>query len=301
MGGIGFLREVVYQYLRLKYPQLREKLGDGLSADTSLDREDSFIRNYHTKHKSVYKSGKAFRIRGERLPYQGFGVIQGYMPVPQLKEASRGKYNISINDYIIAAFVWAAYQEYYHKIRRTGPVRVAVPVNLRPFYDSNTTKNFFVMVSAEFMPERDDYTFAEVAQIVHDSLAQQITRENLEAVFSYNVSNQELMIARAVPLPLKNAALRFAYSRSALANTTTITNIGNIHVEEEYQPYIHMFTTLLAYSKGQGLKGAIASYGDILCLSFTSVWANTAVQKQVFRQIASDGVDVQIETNGVYY
>ena len=46
MGGINFLRELTYQYLRLVHPELAEKEGNKLSGDTSLSREDSFVRNY---------------------------------------------------------------------------------------------------------------------------------------------------------------------------------------------------------------------------------------------------------------
>ena len=43
MGGINFLKELTYQYLRLAHEELQEKLGDTLSSDTSLNREDSFL------------------------------------------------------------------------------------------------------------------------------------------------------------------------------------------------------------------------------------------------------------------
>lgn len=42
------------------------------------------------------------------------------------------------------------------------------------------------MVSAEFHPTKETYTFAEVAAIVKESLRSQINRENLEKLFSYN-------------------------------------------------------------------------------------------------------------------
>ena len=48
MGGINFLRELTYQYLRLVHPELAEKEGNKLSGDTSLSREDSFVRNYRS-------------------------------------------------------------------------------------------------------------------------------------------------------------------------------------------------------------------------------------------------------------
>ena len=151
MGGINFLRELTYQYLRLAHPKLRETQGDQLSADTSLNREDSFLKNYKKKSKSVYQSKRAFLIKGEKLAYDGFGVIHGYLPIPQLKKVCHA-YGVSINEYLVATFIWAAYQENYRHITEDRPIRVAVPVNLRPYFDSITTKNFFVMVSAEFAP-----------------------------------------------------------------------------------------------------------------------------------------------------
>ena len=157
------------------------------------------------------------------------------------------------------------------------------------------------MVSAEFLPEKEEYTFSEALQIISASLRKQITREHLEELFSYNVSNEKNLMARAVPLLFKNLVIRYVYTKSALANTTTVTNIGNICVPEIYQPYSQMFGAFLAMSKGQPLKGTICSYGDKLMFTFSSVLADTSIQRGFFRQMAEDGLEVSIESNGVYY
>ena len=81
---------------------------------------------------------------------------------------------------------------------------------------------------------------------MRESLKAQINKENLEKLFSYNVSNEKVWIARIAPLFLKNLAMKIVYTQSALANTTTITNIGNIGVEDVYKPYIEMFHAFLA-------------------------------------------------------
>ncbi|WP_276668905.1 hypothetical protein [Eubacterium pyruvativorans] len=300
-GAIGFLRELVYQYLRLSHPGLREKLGDGLAPETSLNREDDFVRNYRRKHRKNYKMGRAFRIRGERLPKNGVGVTIGYMPLDRLKEVARTQYGLTVNEYLVAAFTWSTYQENARKVSRKHPIRVAVPVNLRPFFRSITTKNFFVVVSAEFAPVRDEYTFRDIARIVREDLARQITKENLEAVFSYNVSNQDIAAARFVPLPLKRLAIRLVYNKIALANTATITNIGRFEVGEDYRPYISMFSGLLPFSRGQEIKGVISSCGDTLALSFSSAFSERVIQRGVFRRLAADGIPVRVETNGVFY
>ena len=103
-----------------------------------------------------------------------------------------------------------------------------------------------------------------------------------------------------MPLVLKNLAIRVVYTQSALANTTTITNIGNIRLEKEYEPYVQMFHAFLAMSKGQLLKATICSYRDTLAVTFSSVLAQAHIQRTFFRQLASDGLEVVIESNGVY-
>ena len=300
MGGINFLKELTYQYLRLVHPELRKDENDSLNHHTSLNREDSFLKNYKKSARRGYQTKKAFLIKGAHLPPGEFGVVHGYIPIGALKEVCK-RYGVSINEYLVGTFVWSVYQECLHGMPSKRPIRVAVPVNLRPFFDSITTKNFFTMVSAEFHPTKETYTFEEVLQIVQESLRAQIQKDNLEKLFSYNVSNEKIVWARMVPLPIKNIAIKTIYTQSALANTATVTNIGKIETESEYTPYIDMFYAFLAMSKGQHLKGTICAYGDTLSFNFSSDLADTSVQRGFFRQLSADGLQVEIETNGVYY
>jgi hypothetical protein len=148
---------------------------------------------------------------------------------------------------------------------------------------------------------KEEYTFAEVLASIKSSLNEQINKENLERLFSYNVSNEKFLIARATPLFVKNIAMKLVYSQSALANTTTITNIGNITVEDAYKPYVEMFHSCLAISKGQHIKGNICSYGSTLVFNFSYDLKDTSIQRGFFRKIAADGINVQVESNGVNY
>jgi NRPS condensation-like uncharacterized protein len=300
MGGLNFIRELTYQYLRLVHPELKEIKGDTLSENTSLNREDSFVKNYKRSKPSGFNRERAYLIRGEKLPKGEFGVIHGRIPVTQLKELAH-RYDVSINEYLVAVFIWSTYVECMNKMPSQKPIRVAVPVNLRPYFHSVTTKNFFVMVSAEFRPTKEEYTLEEVIGLVRESLRTQITKEHLEDLFSYSVSNQMNKLMRPVPLGIKNLAMRIVYTQSAVANTTTVTNIGNIQVEEVYQPYIEMFHAFIAMSKGQSIKGTVCSYRDTLVFTFSSILADVSLQQRFFSTIAEGGVDVEIETNGVYY
>ncbi len=300
MGGINFLRELTYQYLRIRHPELAGQVNDSLTSETSMNREDSFLKNYKQAAKSGYKKQRAFLVKGEKLRQGEFGVMHGYMKIPELKSICK-QYGVSINEYLVGVFAWSIYVECLKGMPSNLPIRVAVPVNLRPYFGSNTTKNFFVMVSAEFHPTKSSYTFEEVLQIIRDSLRSQVNKEHLEKLFSYNVSNEKIWIARAVPLWIKNIAMRYVYNASALANTSTVTNIGNIPIAEPYRPYVEMFHAFLAMSKGQDIKGTICSYKDTLAFSFSYILKDASIQRAFFRKLAADGIAVEIDSNGVNY
>lgn len=300
MGGLNFIKELTYQYLRLAHGELMEQTGDSLSRSTSLNREDSFLKNYRQRAEKRYKTERALLVKGERLPTGEMGVMHGYVKVEELKAVCR-RYGVSINEYLVAAFMWSVYTEYCNSAPTKKAIRVAVPVNLRPYFNSITTKNFFVMVSAEFHPVQERHTFEEVLGSVQESLRQQMNREHLEQIFSYNVSNQKAWFLKIVPLPLKYPAMKLVYNQSALANTTTITNVGTIEVEEIYKPYIEQFHAFIGMSQGQHVRGTVCSYDGTLVFTFSYDLVDPSVQRGFFRCLAADGLNVEIESNGVNY
>ena len=79
MGGINFLKELTYQYLRLVHPELKGDKGDLLASTTSLNREDSFLKNYRKSSEKRYQTKKAYLVKGERLSPGEFGIMHGYM------------------------------------------------------------------------------------------------------------------------------------------------------------------------------------------------------------------------------
>ena len=298
-GALLFLKEVAYCYLRLKHKELSDSQPAGLSVNTSLDSEDSYLENYKKKAKKGYKTEKAVIVKGERFYRNQYGVIQAYISLPDIKRVAK-HYGVTINQYLVGCFTYAIYKAYLKEKTSDRPISTCVPVNLRPYFDSETTKNFFAVVSAVFKPTEKHYEFEDVLNIIAESLRFQISKDNLERLFSYNVSNQMNMMLRAFPLVLKNIGMKLVYNGSARANTSTVTNLGVISVDEAYKPYIESFYALLSMSKGQNIKGAVCSYGDTLVFSFSAAIRETDIQKTFVRQMTGDGIHVEIETNGVY-
>lgn len=300
MGGISFLKELVYHYLRLAHPEIKKVTGDGLAAGTSMNLEDSFLRNYKKSSKPKYVTSKAYMIKGEHLRDNQLGVITCKMDLNDLKAAAH-KYNASINEYLVAVYTYSIYRACLHGAISKNAIRVAVPVNLRSFFDSVTVKNFFVMITAEFVTLKEDHSFDDVMQKTQECLKAQMSKEHLEAIFSYNVSNQKNIFLKIMPRAIKSLAMRIVYSRSARANSTTMTNIGNVVVDDAYKPYVKDFFPILAMSKGQNIKATICSYGQTMNVTFSSIMRDVDIQQCFVKQLSSDEINVSIETNGVYY
>ncbi len=298
-GALLFLKELSYCYLRLAHKELQEVQGESLSANTSLDSRDSYLDNYKQKAKKGYKTEKAVIIKGEKFYKSQYGVIQAYISLADIKRVSKA-YGVTINQYLVSAYTYAIYKGYLDGKPSSHPISTCVPVNLRPYFGSETTKNFFAVVSAVFKPTEENYEFEDVLRIISGSLKEQICKEHLEELFSYNVSNQKNIMLRAFPLFLKNIGMKLVYNGSARANTSTLTNLGVITVDEAYRDYIESFYALLSMSKGQNLKGAVCSYNDTLVFSLSAAVRETDVQKEFIRRMTEDGIHVEIETNGVY-
>ena len=175
-GALNFLKELTYQYLRLSHPELGEQYGNRLHKDTSLNTEDSFLQNYRkSRFEKSYKSEKAYILKGSMFPEGKMGIIHGHMPVDAVKRAAK-KYDATINEFLVAVFIWAIYQEYLKGMPSKRPITTSVPVNLRPYFNSVTSKNFFVMVTATFHPKTENQPFEDVIGEVKESLREQITK-----------------------------------------------------------------------------------------------------------------------------
>lgn len=296
LGGIHFLLELTYHYLSLVH-NLKSEGTLYFGSNTSIDREDSFSKHYRLGKTRRYKKDKALCVKGEKLLPGELGIIQGNLSVSALKNCCK-KYDISINEYLISNYIWSIYKE---TPQNKLPIRVAVPVDLRRFFDSTTTKNFFLMVSAEFSPLYGVDTFEDMIGRVTENFREQITKDKLLEILSYNVQLEQNIVTRATPLFIKNIAVKSIYRGAALANTSTLSNLGKIPVESKFEPYIESLSACLPMSLGQNIKASVCSFKDQLSFTFSSCLAETGIQKSFFRQLAKDGVNVYLESNGVYH
>jgi len=300
-GAIDFLKELVCRYIDLV---LFEKDGTPLqerpTVDVFSDIEDSYLKNFVGSKPVGYPTDQAFGIKGTKLPIYTKGVIIGRIPIKQILTLCRSK-GITVTQYLTAVMIWSIYREYLNGEPNKEPIHVSVPVNLRPYFESTTTMNFFSMISVGLLATRNDYTFDDIVATVKEQFGQKLTREYFAAKIAYNVSFAKSLYVRFLPLFIKNIGLKITYLRTSKSNTITLSNIGRFKVPERYISFITGIELIMGATNSEPMKCSICSFERSMVITFTSRIQDTYLQRAFFRKLAADGINVTIESNGAYY
>ena len=105
---------------------------------------------------------------------------------------------------------------------------------------------------------------------------------------------EDIFILRLIPIFIKDFILKYAYKFTDNYQTMTLSNIGIIKMPESYQKYIDYFDVFISTST---IQLCMCSYLDKMVLSFTSQFESSEIEKNFFRYLASEEIDITINTN----
>jgi len=299
-GAVNFLKDLTCRYVRLADP--KDPAADGRelpSVEVTSDPEDSYEKNYRKGDGYGLGTTRAFRLKGGKLPLYAMGVIHGYLDTEGLLSLCR-RNDATVTQYLSAVLVWSLYREYMKGRPHGEPILIHLPVNLRPYFDSTTTMNFFSSIQVGMKIERDDHTFDEMLEAVVGQCRRQLSKDLLSRRFAGNVAVSRNLFVRFLPLFAKDLGLKIAYLRSCRSHSLTLSNLGRIEVPGECREHIEQFEVLLYVTDREPSKCGVCSFGNRTVVTFTSRLKDAFLQRAFFRKLAADGLEVAIETNGAY-
>ena len=193
--------------------------------------------------------------------------------------------------------IWSIWQEYLDGQAREEPIVLNLPINLRAFFDSETMANFFAVTMIGYLFQNPDVSFETLLGKISRQMDRKIDKKRLEESISYNVSREKKWYIRIIPLVLKRLALNWVFRLKDQAYTMTLSNVGVIQMEPEYEEEIERFHLMIGVSRRQPLKCAVCSYGKEVVITFTSVFSDNHLQRRFFDKLKEDGIRVQLEGN----
>ena len=201
-GAIVFFRTLLAEYLRQTGVDV--PAGNGVldlnEPPREEELEDAYAR-YAGRHAfGLRRLPRAYQNTGTPEPFYTFHVTMGFVPLSRLREQAK-KHNASITEYLSAVLIHVILEKQKReRPYRERPVALAVPINLRAWFPSETLRNFITTVRPYIDPALGDYTFPEIVSQVRHFMKLHINRQELQAAFTGNVRFTENFALRLIPV-----------------------------------------------------------------------------------------------------
>lgn len=303
MGMLCFLETLVANYLKLKYPtDIKQQEVSRVEMFSKEDMEtDGFSKYYRTKISPELPKEKvkndAFTIMGKRISRNYTKVVEGTMSVQSLKSLAK-QHGVTITAYLTSLLIYSIYQEKYKYSVKKRPIVIAIPVNLRSYFDTNSMKNFFATILIKVDFRKRDYPLEEVLQLVSIQLKENLTKESLLNQFKANSKLFRSVRLRITPLFIKDLLVKYVgYMMNQHTATMALSNLGAVDLGDELRSYVDRFSVTAYTDKPSPIKAAICSFQDNLTLSFVSVLYDTTIEKRFFTMLSQQGIDIKISSN----
>jgi len=298
-GGATFLvlKTLAARYLELKGYTI-EKTDEILNINEpprQEELEDAFKKHYVKMKGLKRKEENAYQYKKKIIPNY-LNVIHGMIPVSDLKACAKDL-NITITDYLVAAFLYAHYLNAPKPCKK--PIIISVPVSMRPYFGSSTLRNFSLYTNFGIYPDKkENFTFEDIISEIAGKLKEGTTKEVLQKGISINVKDATNPFVRLVPSILKRYAFRFIFYYMGEAKfTSPLTNLGIIKVPETMKKHMDRFEVILGASPSVHLTCTAFSDGEMMSITFSSDYIETDVQRDFFRFLSGRGARVRVECN----
>lgn len=290
-GALHFLRALITKYLSLCHHLPEPSLDYDASA---MQMSDDSFRRYYTGSPSVKRSeyGTACRLSGQKYPENRLKVISGLTDIRPLLEAAHSCH-ATLTAYLCACLIDAIGETVSVRAKKR-PVLISVPVNLRSHFSSASARNFFSILLVGYDYGKQSGKLEEVVEKVGADLKAGLSKENLVRGIDAYSTVEHNAFARAVPLYLKDLALKAAYRYAMRQDTAGFSNIGVVTMPHELENFIRSFDVCSGTNK---LQVCMCSYQGRLNISFSSPFVSAEIPRRFFRSLTALGAEVEITAN----
>ena len=288
-GTLNFFKALVYAYVEERYGVE----GVPLEYDGSDHQkaENSFDKYFERGKAASTHAPKVFRLSGWRDAADPT-FLEYHLPAHRVLALAR-KHGVSLTSLVIAAVICAVRAEMPQRDRHRA-IRLDVPVDLRQFFESATTKNFFGLAFVSYVPGDADEPIEQVAAQVQAQLKEGAQAEQLKARMNRMIALEKNPLLRLAPLFVKDTLLELADRVAARDTTTTVSSLGSIRVDERVAPHLRDINILTSTT---GINFMVCTFDDDLSIGISTVYSNPDVVKNFCRYFSSQGIEGRININ----
>ena len=290
LGSLEFFKLLINNYIDIRY---------NLNIDNIYKKvpikeleEDSFLKNYKKNNKSTKTYKNIFSYKGEKYK-DHIQYLEAHLNLKDVIELAH-EYNTSLTVFLTAVLIYS-FKSSVRECNYKKNIKIDVPVNLRNYYKSNSSKNYFALVSVVYKLEKET-ELADIIKSVGEQLKEVLSEEEIFIRVNKLVAFEKNIFCRMSPLFMKNIFLKATNHFTTYMNSTVISNVGKIEFHEKVNKYIENVNVITNTSTFQL---ALCSFNDDLSINISNVYKNNKVIKNFIRFFSKNNLKVLINANEV--
>lgn len=174
------------------------------------------------------------------------------------------------------------------------PVSITIPIDLRKYFKSKTVRNFFNITNISYKFTKNNTPLEEIIEEVNKKLKASLTEEAISANMTNLIRLERFFIIRLIPLFIKNKVMMYSYKLTRKKQTMGLSNVGKIILPSSCKPYVDK---CMVINSTDALELCIISYEDEICMSFSSHFMNSELEKNFFRLLKEYNLNITIYSN----
>ena len=294
-GAFMFFKNLLTRYIVIKH---------GIDADIKPTDEFSIeeknvdaFTDFYSKQKGLkqlkeMRSVKAYQIGGEiddnLLPH----LIEGTISAKKFLDIAH-EFNTTVGVMCVAVYIRAIIQG-MNRAQSRKHIVISVPVNLRQYFKSGTSRNFFGVINIDYDPAEYDGQMSSIINKVDKDFKEKLSQENIEKTMNSYAALEHNIGIKMIPLPLKDLGIGYFDRTAKKGITSSMSNLGQIKMPEEVADYIQGFSAFMTAASQQI---TVCSYKDRLTFGECSPYKTHKSMLNFFRCLTEMGLEVELGTN----
>lgn len=301
-GAMIFLKSLLAEYLQQKHgihiPAEFGVLGR-LEEPSDEEFEDSFLKNAGAIQASR-RENTAWRVLGTPEPKNFLNLTCFSIPSDAVIKKAH-EYKVSVTNFLCAVMMQALQNMQREAIpnrKKRKPIKVLIPVNLRPLFGSRSLRNFAFYTTPEILPKLGEYSFEEICEVIRHRMGADITQKQMSMKIATNVNSERNMLVRMMPLFVKNFVMKAIFdSVGECKSCLTLSNLGAVRLPEIMAPYIERMDFILGVQASAPYNCGVLSFGDTLYVNFIRNIRESELEYHFFRVLRDFDIPVTVESN----
>lgn len=300
-GALVYLKTLTARYFELRGIEIEK--ADGVLDINEQPKESEFrdaFQSLYKKSKRVSRSeDNAYQYKPERQ--ESLRATSVIIPIDEIKSAA-AEYGCTVTAYLGAVYAYSFLKQYKNEALRKRikrNIKISVPVNLRPYFECDTLRNFSSFVNISVNPN-EVKSFEDALNAVKGEMKRLIDIEKIRKSVSQNVAEEKMLISRIAPNKLKKIVMKRCFLEFGEKKyTSPLSNLGMISVPKEMENYVERFEVVIGKTLLNSVYCSAAGFKNNLTVTISSVAAENEIEAAFLETLKENGVAFKVNEIGM--